>query len=88
MKYLSLLLLFAAIGCAALASSLGLTTQADLDTTTKTIHEVGSIFGPYGELVAAGVSAALIGSYAAYQKKTEAARHGRHSSATAAHKTP
>jgi hypothetical protein len=65
-------LLFALTSCAGMAHLLGVATSDDLATTVKTVHEVGDAFGPYGSLIATGISAALVGIHEVYRNKTRA----------------
>jgi len=65
-------ILFALTSCAWAAHALGVATSDDLTATVKTVHEVGDAFGPYGSLIATGISAALVGIHEVYRNKTRA----------------
>lgn len=64
------MVLFSLVSCASIAHGLGVATDADLATTTKLIHATGDAFGPWGSLIATGISAALIGVNHAYRNST------------------
>lgn len=64
--------IFALTGCASMAHLIGVETVGDTDEKVKAVHAALDLFGPWGSLVATGVSAVLVGANHAYRNKTRA----------------
>ena len=64
------LLLFHLVACAGLAHALGVETAEETDAKVKAVHAALDLFGPWGSLIATGVSAVLVGANHAVRNKT------------------